>query len=140
MTVWAHWWNYQGREILTGPLEPYFWKPANDNQLRNDYERSMGVWRSAASDRKLLSSKFSLYKDKRNRKQQGTLICKFTYALPTGAILKMTYYIDYCLREVLTLACQFQVTLVPSLDDTNQLTSVIVGSSAYATTGTAHSQ
>lgn len=87
-------WNYQGREILTGPLEPYFWKPANDNQLRNDYERSMGVWRSAASDRKLLSSKFSLYKDKRNRKQQGTLICKFTYALPTGATLKMTYYID----------------------------------------------
>ena len=87
-------WNYQGREILTGPLEPYFWKPANDNQLRNDYERSMGVWRSAVSDRKLLSSKFSLYKDKRNRKQQGTLICKFTYALPTGATLKMTYYID----------------------------------------------
>ncbi|MBQ9385279.1 MAG: beta-galactosidase [Bacteroidaceae bacterium] len=87
-------WNYQGREVLAGPIEPYFWKPANDNQLRNDYERSMGVWRSAASDRKLLSSKFSLYKDKRNRKQQGTLICEFTYALPVGATLEMTYYLD----------------------------------------------
>ncbi len=87
-------WNYQGRDVLAGPLEPYFWKPANDNQLRNDYERSMGVWRSAASDRRLLSSEFSLYKDKRNRKQQGTLICKYTYALPTGATLKMTYYLD----------------------------------------------
>lgn len=87
-------WIYQGREVLAGPIEPYFWKPANDNQLRNDYERSMGVWRSAASDRKLLSSKFSLYKDKRNRKQQGTLICEFTYALPVGATLEMTYYLD----------------------------------------------
>ena len=54
----------------------------------------MGVWRSAASDRKLLSSKFSLYKDKRNRKQRGTLICEFTYALPVGATLEMTYYLD----------------------------------------------
>jgi beta-galactosidase len=87
-------WNYQGREVLAGPIEPYFWKPANDNQLRNDYERSIGVWHSAASERKLLSSKFSLYKDKRNHKQQGTLICEFTYALPVGATLEMTYYLD----------------------------------------------
>lgn len=87
-------WNYQGREVLAGPLEPYFWKPANDNQLRNDYERSMGVWRSAASERKLLSSEFWLYKGKVNRKLQSTLICKYTYALPVGATLKMTYYLD----------------------------------------------
>ena len=87
-------WNYQGREVLAGPLEPYFWKPANDNQLRNDYERSMGVWRSAASERKLLSSEFWLYKGKVNRKHQSTLICKYTYALPVGATLKMTYYLD----------------------------------------------
>ncbi len=85
-------WNYQGRDVLAGPLEPYFWKPANDNQLRNDYERSMGVWRLAASDRKLLSSEFSLYRG--NRKQQGTLICKFTYALPVGATLNVTYFLD----------------------------------------------
>ena len=85
-------WKHQGREVLAGPLEPYFWKPANDNQLRNDYERSMGVWRLAASDRKLLSSEFSLYRG--NRKQQGTLICKFTYALPVGATLNVTYFLD----------------------------------------------
>ena len=85
-------WKYQDREILAEPLEPYFWKPANDNQLRNDYERSMGVWRSAASDRKLLSSEFLLYKG--NRKKQGTLISKYTYALPVGATLKLTYYLD----------------------------------------------
>lgn len=87
-------WKHQGSEVLAGPLEPYFWKPANDNQLRNDYERSMGVWRLAASDRKLLSSEFWLYKGKVNRKLQNTLICKYTYALPVGATLKMTYYLD----------------------------------------------
>ena len=26
-------------EYLAGPLEPDFWKPANDNQRRNDYEK-----------------------------------------------------------------------------------------------------
>jgi len=85
-------WKYQDREILAEPLEPYFWKPANDNQIRNDYERSMGVWRTVASNRKLLSSEFSLYKG--NRKKQGILISKYTYALPIRATLKMTYFLD----------------------------------------------
>jgi beta-galactosidase len=85
-------WKYHDREILTEPLEPYFWKPANDNQLRNDYERSMGVWRTVASNRKLLSSEFSLYKG--NRKKQGILISKYTYTLPIRATLKLTYYLD----------------------------------------------
>lgn len=85
-------WKYQDREILVEPLEPYFWKPANDNQMRNDYERSMGVWRTVASNRKLQSSEFSLYKG--NRKKQGILISKYTYTLPIRATLKMTYFLD----------------------------------------------
>ena len=85
-------WNNQGKEILAGPLEPYFWKPANDNQIRNDYERSMGVWRTVAADRKLLSKEFSLYA--KSRKEKGILICKYTYALSVGATLIMTYFLD----------------------------------------------
>ena len=85
-------WKYQDREILAEPLEPYFWKPANDNQIRNDYERSMGVWRTVASNRKLLSSEFSLYKGKHIKK--GVLISKYTYALPVRATLKLTYFVD----------------------------------------------
>ena len=85
-------WKYQDKEILAEPLEPYFWKPSNDNQLRNDYERSMGVWRTVASNRKLMSSEFSLYKG--NRKKQGILISKYTYSLPIRATLKLTYYLD----------------------------------------------
>ena len=85
-------WKYQDREILSEPLEPYFWKPANDNQLRNDYERSMGVWRTVASNRKLQSSEFSLYKS--SRKMKGTLISKYTYVLPIRATLKLTYFLD----------------------------------------------
>lgn len=85
-------WKYQDREMLAGPLEPYFWKPANDNQIRNDYEKSMGVWRTVASNRKLLSSEFSLYKDKHMKK--GILISKYTYALPIRATLNLTYFLD----------------------------------------------
>ena len=85
-------WKYQDREILAEPLEPYFWKPANDNQIRNDYERSMGVWRTVGSNRKLQSSEFSLYKS--NRKKQGILISKYTYTLPIRATLKLTYFLD----------------------------------------------
>ena len=85
-------WRYQGNEILAGPLEPYFWKPANDNQIRNDYARSMGVWRTVATDRRLLSKEFSIYT--KSRKEKGILICKYTYALSVGATLKMTYFLN----------------------------------------------
>lgn len=85
-------WKDRDRQVLAGPLEPYFWKPANDNQLHNDYERSMGVWRTVASDRKLLSREFSLYG--KSRKEKGTLICKYTYSLSVGATLKVTYFLD----------------------------------------------
>jgi beta-galactosidase len=37
----------QGRELLTRPLTPHFWKPANDNQLRNKYDERLGPWRHA---------------------------------------------------------------------------------------------
>lgn len=40
-------WKKNGVEKLVAPLEPYFWKPANDNQRRNSYERRLGPWRNA---------------------------------------------------------------------------------------------
>ncbi|MDD4822976.1 MAG: DUF4981 domain-containing protein, partial [Bacteroidales bacterium] len=44
-------WVQNNSELLQGVLEPYFWKPANDNQKQSNYERSMGVWRKVASNR-----------------------------------------------------------------------------------------
>lgn len=44
-------WIDGGKELLRTPLEPYFWKPANSNQLHNDYNRRLGAWRTASSER-----------------------------------------------------------------------------------------
>ncbi len=44
-------WKLAGKEFLKGALEPYFWKPANDNQKRSGYNREFGVWRNAAQSR-----------------------------------------------------------------------------------------
>lgn len=49
-------WKWKKREVLAGPLEPDFWKPANDNQLSNDYQRTMGVWRNVGPERVTVSS------------------------------------------------------------------------------------
>ncbi|MBN2590788.1 MAG: DUF4981 domain-containing protein [Sedimentisphaerales bacterium] len=43
-------WIVNENELLQGPLEPYFWKPANDNQKRNSYDRRLGPWKQAAAD------------------------------------------------------------------------------------------
>jgi beta-galactosidase len=44
-------WIRNNNELLQGPLEPYFWKPANDNQKRNNYNRRLGPWKTAAANR-----------------------------------------------------------------------------------------
>jgi beta-galactosidase len=43
-------WIIKDNELLQGPLEPYFWKPANDNQKRNNYNSRLGPWKNAAAD------------------------------------------------------------------------------------------
>ena len=43
-------WILKDNELLQGPLEPYFWKPANDNQKRNSYDRRLGPWKTAGAD------------------------------------------------------------------------------------------
>ena len=79
-------------ELLAGTLEPYFWKPANDNQLRNDYERSMGVWRNAADG--IVPTGISIDRvavDKAGREQ--TSVVTVTDSLPVGARLVIRYYL-----------------------------------------------
>lgn len=49
-------WKWKTKEILAGPLEPDFWKPSNDNQIRNDYMRTMGVWKTVGQERSVVSS------------------------------------------------------------------------------------
>jgi len=41
-------WKVNNTPMLQeGGLAPYFWKPTNDNQLRNDYYHRLGAWRNA---------------------------------------------------------------------------------------------
>lgn len=44
-------WKVNGKELLYGALEPYFWKPANDNQVRSGYNQRLGIWKNAAKER-----------------------------------------------------------------------------------------
>ena len=40
-------WVVDGREMLQAPLEPYFWKPENDNQHAAGFARHSAVWKEA---------------------------------------------------------------------------------------------
>lgn len=44
-------WILDGKEMLRNPLEPYFWKPENDNQHAAHFADSLGVWRDAVAGR-----------------------------------------------------------------------------------------
>ena len=40
-------WIVDGQEMLQAPLEPYFWKPENDNQHAANFAKRTAVWRNA---------------------------------------------------------------------------------------------
>jgi beta-galactosidase len=44
-------WKFKQSELLKGNLEPYFWKPPNDNQKQSGYVEEFGKWRHAADNR-----------------------------------------------------------------------------------------
>jgi beta-galactosidase len=44
---------YRNKEYLVHPLEPYFWKPPNDNQERNKYTERLGAWKMEVGRRKV---------------------------------------------------------------------------------------
>ena len=39
-------WRVKGEELLHSALEPYFWKPANDIQVRNGYNERLSAWKN----------------------------------------------------------------------------------------------
>ena len=41
-------WIIDGQEMLQAPLEPYFWKPENDNQHAAQFAQRTAVWKEAA--------------------------------------------------------------------------------------------
>ena len=78
-------WMIDGEEMLTSPLEPYFWKPENDNQHAAQFAQRLGVWREAIAKRTYQSFRTEASDD-------GLKIISKT-TLPVGAELTITYTI-----------------------------------------------
>ena len=79
-------WIVDGQEILKAPLEPYFWKPENDNQHAAHFAERVAVWQDAAQKRKMKSL----------RTEAGGTCVKVIaeMQLPVGADLILTYSIN----------------------------------------------
>ena len=78
-------WMVDGQEILSSPLEPYFWKPENDNQHAAHFAEQSGIWRDAVAKR--------TYKSFRTEKGNDGLKIISETTLPVGANLTITYTI-----------------------------------------------
>ena len=48
-------WIVDGKDMLQAPLEPYFWKPENDNQHAAHFAERTAVWKDAAQKRTIKS-------------------------------------------------------------------------------------
>jgi beta-galactosidase len=94
-------WKVDGRELLAGPLEPSFWKTRNDNQMRNQFDRRLGIWRHAARDRKVISVEAEHPTRKVNGNTPGTsgkevaepyVLVTAKMQLPVGETICMVQY------------------------------------------------
>jgi beta-galactosidase len=72
-------WIVNGSEMLQAPLEPYFWKPENDNQRAAHFAERTAVWKDAADRRTVKSI----------RVKGRQVIAEMS--LPVGADLTLTY-------------------------------------------------
>ena len=72
-------WIVNGKEMLQAPLEPYFWKPENDNQSAAHFAERTAVWKDAADKRTIKSI----------RVKGRQVIAEMS--LPVGADLILTY-------------------------------------------------
>ena len=80
-------WEENGNELLRGALEPYFWKPANDIQLRNGYNERLGAWKDAAEERVVNTCQTST--------KDGMVTVDIAMSLPAiGAIYQLRYTVN----------------------------------------------
>ena len=80
-------WIVDGHEMLKAPLEPYFWKPENDNQSAAHFAERVAVWRDAAKKRTV--------KSLRTETSKTCVKVIAELQLPVGADLTLTYSINY---------------------------------------------
>ncbi len=80
-------WKNDGTEILYAPLEPYFWKPADSNQMNNGYNNRLGIWRNAAGERVVEGVDYSV--------KNGLAVVEVSMSLPVvGAAYQLHYTVN----------------------------------------------
>ena len=80
-------WKNDGTEILYAPLEPYFWKPANSNQMNNGYNNRLGIWKNAAGERVVEGVDYSV--------KNGLAVVEVSMSLPVvGAAYQLRYTVN----------------------------------------------
>lgn len=75
-----------GDTMLHSPLEPYFWKPENDNQSKAGYKERLGIWHDCAANR--------VVKDLRILQENGCVKLQFAMSLYVGADYTLTYEVN----------------------------------------------
>lgn len=80
-------WKMGTKELLKGSLEPYFWKPPNDNQKYNGYVTDLGKWRNASDSRIMKKAELT--------RQDNLAGVKFEMELPAvGARYTLIYTLN----------------------------------------------
>ncbi len=78
-------WIVDGKEMLQAPLEPYFWKPENDNQHAAHFAERVALWKEAAANRAVHSI--------RTEEDERGLSVVYDISLSGNANLSLTYTI-----------------------------------------------
>ena len=94
-------WIVNGKEMLQAPLEPYFWKPENDNQNAAHFAERTAVWKDAADKRTIKSI----------RVEGRQVIAEMS--LPVGADLTLTYDLKTDGRIMVDMDYQPTATDIP---------------------------
>lgn len=80
-------WKVNEHELLKGKLEPWFWKPPNDNQKHGGYIEQVGIWKKAAENMVVTNVELS--------KQDNLVSVKFEMNLTT---IRANYTLIYQLN------------------------------------------
>jgi beta-galactosidase len=95
-----------GKQLLEAPLEPYFWKPENDNQSAAHFAERTAVWKDAAEKR--------VVKSIRTEEKKDVVKIIYEMSLPTvAADLTLTYSITYDTRIMVEMAYKPTATNQP---------------------------
>lgn len=78
--------NIDGHNLLSAPLEPYFWKPENDNQRAAGFANRLKAWKDAGKERTLHDFAAST--------QNGIATVKASFTLAVGAEYDIEYKIN----------------------------------------------